>query len=138
MSRREFTFSEGTSNKFWAIELDGKSHTVTFGRIGTAGQTQTKDFSSEAEAKKSYEKLIAEKTKKGYEEVSGKSAAPPATKARPAEQLAKATPKKAKAEEEKEAKPQAAPAAASANTEITHTIDLEPEDRQKGEWPKKW
>jgi predicted DNA-binding WGR domain protein len=75
MSRREFTFSEGTSNKFWAIELDGKRHTVNFGRIGTSGQTQTKEFSSADEAKKSYEKLAAEKVKKGYVEAGAATAA---------------------------------------------------------------
>ena len=62
MSRREFQLSEGTSNKFWAIELDGKSHTVHFGRIGTSGQTQTKEFASVADAQKAHDKLIADLT----------------------------------------------------------------------------
>ena len=55
--------------KFWAIKLEGSSHTVRFGKLGTKGQEKTKDFSSEEAAKKDYEKLVAEKTKKGYEEV---------------------------------------------------------------------
>ena len=59
-------FKDGTSNKFWRIELDGKEHTVCFGRVGTDGQTQTKSFDSEEAAKKSCDKLIAEKRKKGY------------------------------------------------------------------------
>jgi len=42
---------------------------VQFGRTGTAGQTQTKAFGSAGEAKKACEKLIAEKVKKGYQEV---------------------------------------------------------------------
>ena len=63
---RSLTFSEGSSNKFWTIELDGSSHTVTFGRVGTAGQTKTKDFANDAAARKSFEKLVAEKLKKGY------------------------------------------------------------------------
>lgn len=63
---RQLVFSDGSSNKFWNIVLDGSSHTVNFGRIGTAGQSQTKDFASDAEAKKSYDKLVAEKLKKGY------------------------------------------------------------------------
>ncbi|MEQ1829395.1 MAG: DUF4132 domain-containing protein [Pirellula sp.] len=63
---RSLVFSDGSSNKFWRIELDGASHTVTFGRVGTSGQSQTKNFDSDADAKKSYDKLVAEKTKKGY------------------------------------------------------------------------
>lgn len=51
--------------------MEGASHTVRFGRIGTGGQAQTKEFSSEAEAKKSYDKLIAEKVRMGYVEVGG-------------------------------------------------------------------
>ena len=70
MSQREFEFVDGTSRKFWKIELNGLSHTVRFGKIGTGGQAQAKEFPSEAAAKASYEKLIAEKTKKGYVEVS--------------------------------------------------------------------
>lgn len=71
MNTRTFEFSEGTSNKFWTITLDGRSHSVTFGRIGSAGQTKTAEFASEAEAQKAYEKLIAEKLKKGYTEKNG-------------------------------------------------------------------
>src|SRR5436189_4832037 len=69
MARREFHFQDGASNKFWAIELGGKTLTVQFGRLATDGQTQTKDFSSEAAAKAAYDKLVAEKVKKGYLEV---------------------------------------------------------------------
>ena len=65
---RSLVFSDGSSHKFWKIELDGSSHTVTFGRVGTAGQTQTKDFGTEDAARKAYDKLVAEKTKKGYVE----------------------------------------------------------------------
>ncbi|WP_437193294.1 WGR domain-containing protein [Planctomicrobium sp. SH527] len=59
-------FSDGSSHKFWKIELSGHEFTVTFGKIGTSGQTQTKSFSNNDEARKSYDKLVAEKTKKGY------------------------------------------------------------------------
>lgn len=41
---RRFTYSDAKSHKFWAIELKGNSFTVTFGRVGTAGQSQTKTF----------------------------------------------------------------------------------------------
>jgi predicted DNA-binding WGR domain protein len=74
MSRREFQFVEGPSSKFRTIELSGSSFTVNWGRIGTNGQSQTKEFSSDAEASKQYEKLVAEKLKKGYTEVGGGAA----------------------------------------------------------------
>jgi predicted DNA-binding WGR domain protein len=65
---RTFEFKDAKSNKFWNIELSGSSFTVTFGRIGTGGQTQTKTFPSDAAAKKEHDKLVAEKLKKGYVE----------------------------------------------------------------------
>ncbi len=55
--------------KFWAIKKDGASFTVKYGKIGTDGQEKTKDFEDEDAADKEYDKLVAEKTKKGYEEV---------------------------------------------------------------------
>src|SRR5436305_1473683 len=66
MPARTFEFKEGSSNKFWNIEHKGNTVTVTYGKIGTAGQTKPKDFPDETAAKKEYDKLIAEKTKKGY------------------------------------------------------------------------
>jgi predicted DNA-binding WGR domain protein len=57
--------------KFWEIRLDGSSHTVRFGKIGTAGTEKTKDFDDAAAAKKDHDKLIKEKTGKGYEPVDG-------------------------------------------------------------------
>ena len=67
--RREFRFIDGSSRKFWAIELDGKAFTVHFGRIGTVGQAKEKTFSSEDLAQRQYDKLISEKAKDGYVEV---------------------------------------------------------------------
>src|SRR5262245_65190150 len=88
MSRREFHFSEGTSSKFWIITVDGAKYTVQFGRIGTAGQTQAKEFPDAEAARNAADRLIAEKTKKGYTEAGGDavaSAPPPAKgKAKPA------------------------------------------------------
>ena len=78
MIKREFRFTEGSSNKFWTIKLEENKYTVQFGKVGTAGQAQTKEFSNEAEAKKAYEKLVAEKTKKGYVEVKNGDLAQPA------------------------------------------------------------
>ncbi len=67
--KRRFEFVDDKSNKYWEIQLHGKSFTVCWGRIGTAGQTQTKDFATDDKAQHEYQKLIDEKLKKGYEEV---------------------------------------------------------------------
>jgi predicted DNA-binding WGR domain protein/tetratricopeptide (TPR) repeat protein len=64
--KQKFIYQDDKSHKFWDIEITGNSFTVYFGKAGTQGQTQTKDHASEAECKKAVEKLITEKTKKGY------------------------------------------------------------------------
>lgn len=66
---RRFEFREGTSSKFWEVDVEGKDLTVRFGKIGTNGQTQTKSFPTEEKAKAERDKLIKEKTGKGYSEV---------------------------------------------------------------------
>ena len=68
-SKRRFEFEDGKSSKFWEIQLDGDCFTTWWGKIGTSGQSKELQFDSEEEAEKQYEKLVAEKTKKGYEEV---------------------------------------------------------------------
>ena len=65
-----FEFRDGKSQMFWEIILEGSSHTVRFGRIGTQGQTRTKSFASDADARASCDKLIKQKTKKGYKPLS--------------------------------------------------------------------
>lgn len=69
-SARYFEFVEGTSSKFWEIALDGASFTTRYGKIGTDGQSTTKSFASPDKARAECEKLVTEKTKKGYREVS--------------------------------------------------------------------
>jgi predicted DNA-binding WGR domain protein len=59
-------FEEGTSSKFWRARVEGKTLYVNYGKIGTNGQTQVKDFADHAGAVKEYEKLIRDKRKKGY------------------------------------------------------------------------
>lgn len=68
MSRR-FEYVAGNSAKFYEVSVAGKRVTVRYGRLGTDGQTQTKDFATGAEAQKHADKLIGQKTKKGYQEV---------------------------------------------------------------------
>lgn len=68
-------FKDDKSDKFWQIEASGKSFTVTYGKMGSTGTSQTKTFANEQACLKEAEKLLAEKKKKGYhlESVPGKS-----------------------------------------------------------------
>jgi uncharacterized protein (TIGR02996 family) len=92
---RHFEFRDGRSAKFWSIDLQGIRFTVRFGKIGTTGQTQTKEFASESQAKVEHDKLVVEKVKKGYVESGGAPVpAPAAAPAAPRKATirAKATP----------------------------------------------
>ena len=66
---RMFEFSDGKSNKFWEIAVEGTDVTVRYGRMGSDGQTKTKSFADEDAANAHAEKSIVQKTGKGYEEV---------------------------------------------------------------------
>ena len=66
--KRYFECVDGGSSKFWEVWLDGKGVTTRWGKIGTAGQQKTKTFDSTAKAIAEYDKLLAEKTGKGYVE----------------------------------------------------------------------
>jgi len=68
---REFTFGEGNSNKFWRIGVTDAEVVVSFGRIGTKGQTLIKSLDSPERAEREAQKLIAEKLRKGYQEQAG-------------------------------------------------------------------
>jgi uncharacterized protein (TIGR02996 family) len=73
---RRFEFDDGKSRKFWEIAVDGATYTVRFGRLGTDGQTSTKVASNPAKAQTEADKLVREKTGKGYVEVQAAAAAP--------------------------------------------------------------
>ncbi|HEY6226567.1 MAG TPA: AAA domain-containing protein, partial [Verrucomicrobiae bacterium] len=62
---RHFEFVGGGSKKFWEISQTGAAISVRFGRIGTAGQEQTKTFGDETAARREVDRLIVEKLKKG-------------------------------------------------------------------------
>ena len=68
--KRFFINQNDLSDKFWNIEYEGEEQIVHYGKIGTAGREMTKKFASEEECQKESEKLIAQKMKKGYVEVS--------------------------------------------------------------------
>jgi len=81
---RRFELVEGSASKFWEIEqTDSNELNLRWGRIGTAGQSQTKAFADAGKAKAALDKLVKEKTGKGYAEASvaadasiGRTAAP--------------------------------------------------------------
>ncbi len=64
--QRRFEFIGGTSAKFWEISVVEGEVTVRYGRLGTDGQSQTKSFPDAAAATRHAEKLIKQKTAKGY------------------------------------------------------------------------
>lgn len=68
ITKRSFTLVDSKHNKFWTVQTRGKFFFATWGRVGTAGQTQTKEFRSPGEAQEYAYKMIAEKKGKGYEE----------------------------------------------------------------------
>ncbi|MDO5623582.1 MAG: DUF4132 domain-containing protein [Pseudomonadota bacterium] len=97
---QRFELIEGKSAKFWEVQCDGDSLTVRYGRIGTQGQTQTKTLADATAALKERDKLIREKTGKGYSEVDADAQAAPtavAPKATPPKTTAPAAPTVAQA-----------------------------------------
>ncbi|MCA9060588.1 MAG: WGR domain-containing protein [Planctomycetaceae bacterium] len=152
---RSLVFTEGTSNKFWNIQLDNSTHTVIYGRIGTSGQTQKKEFDTNELARKSFDKLVAEKLKKGYLDAGGAAPAstPPTVTAHnkktTAETTTSAAAKKTRSKSAADSgSPRAdsaaehqtdetspavgtsatSPSANDAVLEVTRQIDLEPQD----------
>ena len=109
---RRFECEDGAS-KFWEVRIDGDQLHISWGKLGTGGQSQTKSFPSAEKAKSEQDKLIAEKTKKGYAEV---GASVPATPAKPpAMKTAEASaPKAATSPAKKKTAPAPAPALESA------------------------
>ena len=68
-STRRFEFVQGSSSKFWQIEVDGSEVRIHFGRIGTSGQFVTKSFADENAAAKHAEQVTRAKLAKGYTKV---------------------------------------------------------------------
>jgi predicted DNA-binding WGR domain protein len=91
MARRYFEFSEGTSNKFWEVWIEGNEVRTRYGKIGTSGQVTIKDEGSPPSAQKLHDKLVREKTGKGYQEKGGSAPASsaPVEKAAKPEKVAK-------------------------------------------------
>lgn len=67
-TKRYFEFVEGTSSKFWEVWTEGNEVVTQWGKIGTEGRETRKAFPDAAKTQKEYDKLVAEKTGKGYVE----------------------------------------------------------------------
>jgi predicted DNA-binding WGR domain protein/cell wall assembly regulator SMI1 len=68
-SLQRFELIEGNTRKFWEVQAAQTLLTVRFGRIGSTGQTQTKAFENALATQVERDRLIAEKTAKGYVEI---------------------------------------------------------------------
>ncbi|MBW3599268.1 MAG: STM4015 family protein [Planctomycetes bacterium] len=91
MSFREFEYADGKSFKFWKIDLQGNDVVTQYGRIGSEGQKTKKSFDSLEKAQKEYDKLVAEKLRKGYLEKTAAAAEPAKADAQKAAATGKGT-----------------------------------------------
>jgi uncharacterized protein (TIGR02996 family) len=114
MPRYEYT--EGTSSKFWEIELEGTTCTSKWGKLGGSTSMSTKRHRDAATAKKEHDKLIAEKLAKGYQLVG----APLEAAVKPMKPGKPGKPGKAAVA--------AAPAGPARNAELEKAIRANPED----------
>jgi predicted DNA-binding WGR domain protein len=69
---RYLEFHDEKSSKFWEATVQQTRYTAHYGRIGTIGQKQIKDFATPELAKQEAEKMIREKLAKGYKEAEKK------------------------------------------------------------------
>ncbi len=66
--KKAFVYCNDKSNKFWWIDDSGSDIMVNYGKSGTTGRYEIKEFNSEEECRKFAEKLISQKLKKGYKQ----------------------------------------------------------------------
>jgi len=64
--KQVYRFTDEKSDKFWYIDYSGTDLMVNFGKSGTSGRFQIKEFDDQAACEKEAGKLIASKVKKGY------------------------------------------------------------------------
>ena len=68
--KQAFIYTDDKSQKFWIIDSAGNDIMVNFGKLGTNGRFQITEYDDEVECQKAADKLIAQKTKKGYKPAS--------------------------------------------------------------------
>lgn len=61
-----FIYYDEKLNKFWWIDYEGDSLVVNYGKVGSIGKFQIKEFDNEEQCLKEVSKLIVVKMKKGY------------------------------------------------------------------------
>lgn len=66
--RQAFIFCDEKSDKFWTIDYSGLDLCVHYGKTGTIGKYEIKEFDDVAACEKEAKRLIASKLKKGYRE----------------------------------------------------------------------
>lgn len=66
--KRAFIYKDEKSHKFWWIDYSGCDFAVNYGKFGSIGKFEIKEFDTEEECLKQAEKLIRSKEKKGYVE----------------------------------------------------------------------
>ena len=59
--KKRFIYHDEKSNKFWWIDYEGDSLAVNYGKVGSIGKFQTKEFDNEEQCLKEASKLIAAK-----------------------------------------------------------------------------
>lgn len=75
--RVHLTCTEDGSSKFWRARADGAQLVVNYGKIGSEGQYNFKDFASESAALEELDKQAKSKRKKGYQDLETVAAPPP-------------------------------------------------------------
>ncbi|MEU2628365.1 WGR domain-containing protein, partial [Kitasatospora sp. NPDC007106] len=111
---RRWEFVEGGSDKFWEAAVDGVVVTVRYGRSGTDGREQSKEFPTAEAAQAHFAKTVAEKERKGYREATAGTAPTPA-------QPVAATRAAAAPVAPDSPAPQGAPATTTATTDLPET-----------------
>lgn len=69
--KRAFIYKDEKSHKFWWIDYSGCCFAVNYGKYGSIGKYEVKEFDTEEECLREAEKLIRSKVKKGYVEDAG-------------------------------------------------------------------
>lgn len=126
---RRFELVDGTSSKFWAVAVEGSELVVRYGRIGTDGTEKRKPFASGTDAQREAEKLVREKTGKGYREAGGAPAREAAVPAKPAQPAVSAKPAKSTQKTTPVAPPKSAATSAAESSPITLPLRVAPPPR---------
>lgn len=64
--KEAYVYKDDKSHKFWTIDISGASLCVHYGKMGTIGKYEIKEFDTQAQCEKEAARLIASKKRKGY------------------------------------------------------------------------